>query len=749
MRTTNNRLMTGLSSLVLLGAVAGTAHGQTATAPAAQAETSQPPAQQTDAKDGQTTTVTVTGQKPVNRIDRQTYDNTKNIDAATGNAADALNKVPSVNVDPQGNVTLRGNSNVQIYVDGKPSTMMSADNRAAALQAMSSGDISSVEVMTNPGAQYSSEGSGGIINLVMNKNRKPGGYGSITTSVGTDGRYNTNLSGSYHKNKLTVNGGLSYRNDIRGGSVGTRLQRLDSNGNVTSTTDTDGTGIGTVRNLSSNFSVDYNATATDTVTASLAYASRQFNIRGDSNNAAYNAANAPTALYGRHTYVQQPNENSSGAFTWSHTGDTAGETLKVDYRISRSTGTGVTENTTTYSFPAALTLTDMQHKSTDLHNQVLSVDYNRQLGSDQLSTGLQITRDDSQTINNSIVNGAVNPQLTSDFAYVQTISAAYATLQHQIGEKWTVLGGLRAEYLNLSTDLISSGTVGQVDYTKLSPSFFATYAIDAKSKLRFSYSHRLQRPQPSDLNPFVTYQDAQNVIAGNPNLKPQETDKMDLGYEVTAGYISYVLRGYYQQDAHTITSYSTFLPVSTPGGQAVILTTKRNFGSGKAGGLEFNYQGPLSKKLILSANGNLAYKELDTSTLGGTQSATTLSGRVMLMYKATPKDGMQFTYFTSGKQLTGQGYVTPFSMGNFSWKHNFTPKLASVFVLNDPFRSSKVKMVTDTDLVHSVSTRGQQGQVIYLGLTYNFGGASSAQQGQSRMTGQGGPGGPGGRPSGY
>lgn len=750
-------LLTTAMVVAICAALAGVAQAQEQTqAPSSTSPDAKnaPPSQaqsSSSSGDATPTTVTVTGQKPPNRIDRQTYDNTKNIDSATGSAADALNKVPSVNVDPQGNVTLRGNSNVQIYVDGKPSVLMSADNRAAALQAMSSGDISSVEVMTNPGAQYSSEGTGGIINLVMNKNRKPGGFGAVTASVGTDGRYNGNLSGSYHKGKLTLNGSVGYRSDRRGGSVGSRLQRLDGNGNVINTTDTDGTGIGTIRNQSLNGSVDYNASSTDTLTSQFSYSKRSFNINGMSKNATYDALGALATTYTRRLYQQSPNETMSGGFTWSHTGDTPGENLKLDYRISRSDGGSISENNSTYSYPTALVLNDVQHQSNDLTNQVLSVDYNRQLGSDQLSTGMQITRDDSEAISTSTGNGANNTLLTSDFAYVQTISAGYVTLQHQIGEKWTVLGGVRAEYLNLMSDLISSGSVGHIDYTKLSPSFFATYAINPKAKLRFSYSHRLQRPSPRDLNPFLTYQDAQNVTSGNPNLKPQETDKMDLGYEYTGRMISYVVRGYYQQDYHTITSYSTFLPSTNPGGQQIVLTTKRNFGQGQSGGMEFNYNGPINRKMMLSLNGNLAYKELDTSTLGGTQSATTFSGRIQLSYAATPKDGMQLSYFSSGKQLTGQGYTTPFSMANFAWRHKFTPKLAGLFVLNDPFRSSKIKTVTHTDLVHTVSTRGQQGQVIYIGLTYNFGGPANAngQNQGPRFTGPGGAGGPGARPGGY
>ena len=163
------------------------------------------------------TTVTVVGQKPPvqNRIDRQVYDNTQNIDSTSGTASDALNKVPSVNVDADGNVSLRGNSNVTVLMDGKPSTMLQGDNRAATLQSMSSNDIDSIEVMTNPGAQFSAEGTGGIINLVMKKNRKPGTTGAVIANVGSQDRYNGALSIARNSGKLTLSGGLNVRHDNR------------------------------------------------------------------------------------------------------------------------------------------------------------------------------------------------------------------------------------------------------------------------------------------------------------------------------------------------------------------------------------------------------------------------------------------------------------------------------------------------------------------------------------------------------
>lgn len=740
------RLVLGaaLPAAFFLGLMVTDAQAQTA--PATQGAPAGASAPQKDTKTESQATVVVQGQKSTTKIDRETYDNTKNVDSTTGNATDALNKVPSVTVDNDGNVALRGNSNVKIYVDGKPSVMLSGDNRAAALQAMSSSDIQSVEVMNNPGAQFSSEGSGGIINLVMKKNRKPGGSGVINANVGSGGRYNSSFSGSYRKGKTTWSGGLNVRHDIFDATLAS-VQQVLSGGTPTVTTTTSGSGAMKMNAISGNFGLEYAAGDNDTYTVQGNYANRNRKSEGDIAYQTVNAAGTTTSAYTQHATGEGPREDAMLDFGWNHTGDKPGETLKTDLRFSRSDGNSDSANTT---IPFVATVDGTQHQSSDQKNGVLSVDYTRNVGaSDQLSAGLQVTYDDSETINDA--TGANAAGLTSDFAYQQTNTAVYVTYQMPLGDKWTILGGLRSETLDLKTDLISAGSVGHINYTKVSPSFFATYTLSASSKLRFSYSHRLQRPAPQDLNPFQTYVDPQNVNAGNPNLKPQETDSVQLGYEYNKGFISGLARVYYSKNTNTITSYSYFL---TPD---VVLTTKRNFGESQSSGLEFNLNTPLSKKLMVTTNGNLAYTEIDTPGLGGSQSATALSGRVGLIYKATTADTLQAFAFSSGKQLTGQGYRAPFSMANLSYKHAFNPKLSLVMNVNDPFRMAQMKIVTDTPTLHSEQIRHIKAQAFYIGLSYSLGGvAPAANPNQPQGPGQGpggqrwggpgggGPGGPGG-----
>ncbi|HWU49159.1 MAG TPA: TonB-dependent receptor [Asticcacaulis sp.] len=742
------RSASGLCGLMLL-AVAAPTLAQEATSgqePAPGSKTAE------TKKDADTpTTVTVVGQKPPvqNRIDRQVYDNTQNIDSTSGTASDALNKVPSVTVDADGNVSLRGNSNVTVLMDGKPSTMLQGDNRSATLQSMSSNDIDSIEVMTNPGAQFSAEGTGGIINLVMKKNRKPGTTGAIIANIGSQDRYNGALSISHNSGKLTLSGGLNVRHDNRSSNVTSVLNRLDATtGDVVSGQTQTGANQTTMDNISANGGLSYNISDVDSIGAQLSYSRREFDNNGASR---YDLTGAlPGGSLGSYTRASDgkgPREDKTVDLNWNHTGDQPGETLKADLRVSSSNGKSTSTNINAYD--SGETTVDTKLSSSRATDGDFSVDYTRNVGENSLLTaGTDIRYDSNHFLNvatgpDDVGSAAtLNALLSSDFAYTQTISAAYATWQTNLTPKLTVQGGLRVENQDLTTRRVDAGVDSSLNETKFSPSFFAAYSLSDKGKLRLSYSHRLQRPNPQDLNPYATYVDAQNVSQGNPDLKPQETDSVELGYEYTGGKINYQLRGYYREDYHTITDYSYFLD------DGVLLTTKRNFGRGNSGGVEFNFQGQLTPQLKMQVNGNWSQQELDTGATGGKETGSSVRGRANISYQVTKADQLQLMYFTSGKMLTGQGYRAPFTGGNLSYRHTINKKIALVASVNDPFRTAKFKTVTNNGTVYSESSRSLQAPTFYVGLTYLLGGSGGNsdqdQFGGRRWSGGHGPGGPGG-----
>ncbi len=648
--------------------------------------------------------VTVTGKKPQNGIDRQTYDN-KSIDTA-GSAADALNKVPSVTVDANGNVALRGNKDVQVLIDGKPSALMSGDNRAAALQAMSSGQIASVEVMATPGAQFGSAGSGGIINLVTAKNRKPGASGTVTVAAGLDGRYNGAFNGSYRQDKLGVTGALSYRHDDRPGRRAWILRRQGTGAMTTSS----GTATSVNDSLSASGGIEYTFSDRDSVAAQLSVMRRDIDAGNRLAYSDFDAGGQVVRGYERASAFGTARNDASVALSWSHTGDSAGETFKADLRLSRSDADlsdRLTSNLT------GGTTVDNRTATIDQHGAVLSADYGQMLGATQVAAGVQIAQDSSDSLYLAQGPGAAATP-DSAFAFDQTLNAAYVTLQRTLGDRWIVLGGLRVETLDLDTDMITGGTTGHIAYSRVDPSLFATRILSPSAKLRLSYARRLQRPSPYDLNPYTLYVDPQNLSAGNPALKPQETDAFEVGYEHSGSVTSYQLRAFYRSSDRVVTPSSRFIAPD------VLLTTKDNLGSGDSIGTEFNFTTRWGSKLSVNASGDLSRIRL-TTPQAGTRRVVALNGRVNLDYAATAKDRIQVSYTVWGAQLTGQGEISGSGNASLAWRHVLTPKVSVLVSVADPFGMTKFRVVTDTPVVYQEQVSSLRSRNLIMSLTWTLG----------------------------
>ncbi len=757
------RLRSGLAGLIALGAFgfSGIAGAQTtptdpATAkPAVKPETKPETKSESKPAASDPTTVTVTAQKPLNQADKQVYDNTKDADSQTGTVADALNKVPGVNVDASGNVTLRGKS-PQILINGKPSALMSGDNRAAALQAMPSGMVSSIEVMNNPGAQYGSDSSGSIINLVTKKALPPGGIASVNVQATSTGGHALNTFGQYHAGKISVTGFASLRKDKRPTTSGSLLQQFDSSGRVTRTTQQNSTSDSNTSSAVAGGNFEYNLSDADTLTVPLMYFRNETDGPSLTNSVTYGANGAATDIYTRTGSLAGRIESQSTGLTWSHVGKKPGETLKVDAKISRNLSNFLSTSLNDYSLSSVSgnlgTKRSISRANSDATNTVFSIDYNTPIGVDQLTAGVQITTDKNDSGSQffgpdalSVTTPTTNPLLTSEFIYEQTISAAYITYQKPFGTHWTVLGGLRSETFDLDTQRLPSNTTSRVNYTTVNPSFYTTYVISDRDRLRFSYSRRLQRPSAQDYNPGTVYNNEQSVSVGQANLKPQTTQNFELGYEYAFQGKSYQLRGYHTREERMIISVSTFITDPLGTGNQVVQTSRQNAGSRDTTGIEANYNGKLTPKLAINLSANLSTVDFHTPNAVGTQSVTGLGGNLSLTYTAANKDSFNVRYNASPKLLSGQGYRSAYGTTSLQYSHPITPKARLLIVINDAFRSAKTETVTSGPAIYSSRTSSPLGPTAYIGLNMSFGnGGFTAPKGMTVTRPGGGNSPPGG-----
>jgi len=707
-------------------------------APAAAPQASEPPV---------VSTVAVTAARSSNRIDRQAYDVKSDAASTNDTVGDTLNKVPSVAVDADGNVTLRGRSNVQILVDGKPSAMMQGENRAAALSALPAADLESVEVINNPGAQFGNEGGGGpIINLVMRRERTPGGFAAINANKGTEGRFNASSFGSYTTGRMSMQGSLYARRDSRGSSGETTRDRIDpvtgavahSTQSSQSDTDTDSAGF--------NGTYSYNLGQKDVLAATANFSATSNDGTSGERYRSTGTDGLVDSEYLRSSVRDANTRNYAVSGRLDHKGDAPGEVLKLDLRLSGSTSdTDIRYNNDYAVRPinaqAARTRQDNLNETRVID---FTGDYERPGEAGVLKLGYKVARN-SNTIDTRFLNvdaaslgESVNPQRTNRFELDETTIALYSTYQMKLGEKWGILGGLRGEYTDLDLYQVTTNIQAGNHYFDAIPSAFLTYDLTDTTALRLSYAKRIRRPGASDLNPFVIYRDELNVSSGNPDLQPTSTDSIELGLETKLGPVETNVRLYARKDSDLISERRYFIS------DTVLLTTRENAGSSRSGGLEFTFSGRATPQLTINASGNLGYSE--QSVLGNTnasekRNATSLSGRARIAYQINPTNNLQLVLNAQGKTLFGEGYRQPTRSADVSYRRNLSQALSLVVNINDIFDSQKSESITETDRLREYSIRRPEGRLVYVGLSYRFGSFGNA--GQRGPRGPGGPGGPG------
>ena len=655
-------------------------------------------------------------------IDRRSYSVANDLSAKTGSISDALRNVPSVEVDVQGNVSLRGDPNVTILIDGKPSGMFNGDNRADALQQLPADQIDRVEVMTNPSAAYRPDGSAGIINLITKKSQKPGVTGTVRANVGPEGRFNGGISATRREGKLTLSGDASYRYDRQEVTSTVDRQSLSATGATVLDSDQTAEVLNKGGALSLRTGVDYDLDKKTRLSAEVRYRGMDYEGDGRETYLSRNAAGVTQQAYRRESTGVMIRDNSAVAGDYRRQLTGAGHELTshAEYEITSFKRGGEAFADYTAGAPD---LYEGFSFGADQKRANWKLDYTKPLANQsKLKTGLDFEAADND-YNNYGARGVtrngqtVDPARTNRFAYDQDVFAAYVTYERPFGDV-TVQTGLRAEQVEIRTDQITSGQKGSNDYLRFYPTLNAGYRIDDANSLSLGVSRRVARPGAQDLNPYPIYQDPYNFRAGNPNLKPQVTDSIELGWQYRKGPTTYLATAFYRDTRDGVTDVVKDL------GGGVFLTTRENLAKSRNGGLEFVVVGRLTPKLTYNVSGQALWNEIDAASLGftGKRSDTSLSGRANLNYQATPKDFFKINAFTSGRRITPQGYREPFEMINLGYRRKVNDKLNLVVTVNDVVDSFKIAGVTNAARLRDRNETKVNVRTAFIGFSYAFGG---------------------------
>ena len=678
-------------------------------------------------------------------LDKRIFNVGKDLANAGGNAADILDEVPSVAVDVEGNVSLRGSEGVQILIDGKPSGLVGIGN-SNGLRSLPANLIDKVEVITNPSAKFEAEGSAGIINIVLRKQKKKGLNGSFDFTVGDPSILGTAINLNFRRKKLNffTNLGVNYGRNFGGGESYQEFYRGDTTEITLIDRDQDRGGIsGNIR-----FGADYYLNDKNTFTTSFLYRLGQDNnistvdyqdFINDRNNFSERTLRTDEEI--------EDESKLEYALTYTKKFEGKGHELVTDIRFQDNIEKESSD------FNEVYFLSDGAPSSADQYFQrsnnkegerrlITRLDYVKPFGKEsKLEAGYQGSyrhiRND-YIVEEQIDNGewVVFDGLSNDFEYDEVIHALYSSYGNKIN-KFSYQFGARVEYSDVVTELIQTNEVNPRDYLNFFPSAFLTYDLPNNNAIQASYSRRLRRPRFWSLNPFFTLSDARNRFTGNPDLDPEFTDS----YEI--GHIKYWDKGslgssiYYRHTTGVIQRVITDVDVV----DSLIITLRqpKNLATRDDVGFEFNFSYSPFKWWKVNGDMNLFRSVIDGSNVNDAFKADTytMSGRVTSRTTIMKKTDVQLRVNYRAPRETTQGTTKAITSLNFGMSRDvFKKKGTLTLSVSDVFNSRKRRGTLFTDNLYREEEFQWRGRTARLTLNYRLN--QKKRRGGGRRGGGGG-----------
>ncbi|GAB3730242.1 TonB-dependent receptor [Spirosoma lituiforme] len=640
--------------------------------------------------------VAVVGQKALveDKGDRLVYNAEKDISNAGGTAADVLRKVPTLSVDLDGNVQMRGNGNIKVLINGKPSAMM-ARNLADALRQMPANVIKSIEVITSPGAKYDAEGSAGVINIITKKALE-GFNGSVNATAGNLNRgVGTNLNLKRKKFGLSLSAnGYQFRNIRESQSTRTTLMPVSDGPSqslniLTQSSQADNTGTGGYGEMS----VDYDPDSTNHIN----FAANVWGGSYPSNSSVFNRLTSPAGdvlqAFRNDVRFVNPYGNGQLDLGYTKTFKKPGQELSVLTQFSRMPD-NYFYDTDRYSLSEALIY--RQHSTNYSSNKeyTAQADYThpftirgaRDTTDIKLEVGLKaILRDigSEYRVTQSLDGQSLmlpDSTQSNDFNYIQKVYSSYTSLRIDTKRHWNLNAGARFEHTAIQSDFVTSKTKLFSQYNNLIPSITLSKTIKTNT-FKISYTQRIQRPLVWYLNPWLNQSDPKNIQTGNPLLNPELSHATELAYSLSAKNGLSINTSLYWRLTNNAIEY-----LSTVDAAGVSLTKPQNIGQRKAYGLNVNVSSQPTKNWTLNGGGDLRYVDLKSPVLRQSNSGLVWNLNLNTSYKLPRNYTVQANGNYNSGWISLQGTNTGFYWHSISAKHDLLNKKASLTLgLNNPF----------------------------------------------------------------
>lgn len=667
--------------------------------------------------------IVVTSQKDLMNldIDRKVYNVQQDILSQSGSVSELLANIPSVQVDVDGIVSLRGETNPQILINGKPSPML-AGGSADVLQQIPASSVEKIEVITNPSAKFKPEGSSGIINIVLKKDQGLGLNGTVGANIGNSSRYNINANLNYNPGNLNLYGTYSFRQDERNNYYGSRRLLIDSTNILSDSKDTTNAKSRPYVHFGS-FGFDYKFSPDTKAGFSGNYRLRKYTSNDLTQYSVYENK-IPIDIYDR-TRVDFDYTLFSGFTTfYEHNFDGEEHNIRTELVYDHMYDQEDNRFKNTYAIPSDSIEFDNTLIREYGDNFEFTIDYHNELSKNSvLEAGFDGTfnKNDFPFYAEYLVPSSnqfiKDTTRTNHFRSDEGVYALYTTYENSFGN-FGFLGGLRFEYARVTADLVDKNSLIINDYFKLYPTLHLTYKLNEYNQLQLNYSHRTNRPEDDDLNPFPEYRDPRNVSAGNPNLKPEFIHSLEFGCQFQSNDLSIVPSIFYRN------KYNAFTRVTKALDNLVTLTTIENLATDQSGGVELVVSGNLGNFLTMNISGNGYYQQVDASNLGFSSKKSTWSwsSNLNLNFNLLKTTMLQINSNYRSKRLTPQGETHPSYTLNLGFRQDlFNNKFTMTGTITDLLETQKRETDLDTPALITNSVYRRDSRVLYLGLIYHFG----------------------------
>ncbi len=696
--------------------------------------------------------VTITSNKPLltMSIDRKIFNVEKNLNSVGGTAVDVMKNVPSVNVDIDGNVTLR-NAPPQIFVDGRPTTMT--------LEQIPADAIATVEIITNPSAKFDASGGGaGILNIVLKKNRKAGYNGNLR--AGIDSRAKPSIGGDINLKQGKINvfasGQLGFRKSIS--NVTTERTDYLYNGiaNFYQNNAPIGKGVFGFGRLGMDYLLDNR----NTISLSENY------TQGHFDNKDVLHINRDTTY---HTYssLDYGNRNTDGYFEFKNIGSTlsfkhnfakANKDLTADVNYNYSRNTNQNDLSTQYYNVDASPKTPLliQRSQGGGNNKfvTLQTDFSNPISATaKIDMGARAAFRNFYSFNNNYFQDPSNgnyisqTSLNNEYKFSDRVLAAYATFSQQI-KKFSYNIGLRVESSKYDGTLITTGASFHNKYPfSLFPSAFATYKLNDKQDVQVNYSRKINRPNFFQLIPFIDYTDSLNLSRGNPNLVPEFTNLLELSFQdqFSSGH-NFLGTLYYKNTNDLIARYQT--KIANPNvnrSDSVIISSYANASQTYTYGVELTSRDVIAKWWDLTSNVNLFHSTINAGNLVGGVTSNQFSWFAKLnnSFKLGKNYSIQFSgdyqakalissanrgggggnMFGGGNIPSAQGFILPLYGADIALRKDFLKNNAASLTLqfSDIFRTRLNATHSESFYFIQDYSRRRDPQLLRLNFNWRFG----------------------------